>query len=159
VRRWVLATVACGLAVAGCGGGGSTSASRGQIVLTSPDFKAGAAIPARFTCSGANVSPELTWRHVPRGATQLEVSVVDEDADGFVHWSVRGLPPRARGVRGGHVLPPGAREGRNGFGKVGWSGPCPPRGDAAHHYLFTVTALGQGGKVLDHGSLVATFKR
>jgi Raf kinase inhibitor-like YbhB/YbcL family protein len=163
VRRSACVLLGC-LVLAGCGGGdddggGRTSTSRGTIVGTSPDFKAGGAIPARFTCAGSDVSPELNWRHVPKGTTQFTVSVIDSDAKGFVHWKLEGLPPRATGVIGGPVVPPRTREGRNSFGKTGYDGPCPPPGDPPHHYVFTVTALGAGGKVLDHGSLVGTFKR
>ncbi|HET9613327.1 MAG TPA: YbhB/YbcL family Raf kinase inhibitor-like protein, partial [Candidatus Limnocylindrales bacterium] len=36
---------------------------------------------------------------------------------------------------------PGApQQGRNGFGRIGWGGPCPPSG--THHYVFTLIALG-----------------
>jgi Raf kinase inhibitor-like YbhB/YbcL family protein len=66
--------------------------------------------------------------------------MVDQDADEFVHWIVYGIPGHIPAV--GPVLPPpGAREGRNGFERVGYGGPCPPRGDSAHTYLFTVYSL------------------
>jgi hypothetical protein len=31
-------------------------------------------------------------------------------------------------------------EGRNDFGKAGYGGPCPPRGET-HHYVFRLFAL------------------
>jgi len=34
-----------------------------------------------------------------------------------------------------------AHQARNGFGTVGYQGPCPRRGTPAHHYLITVWAL------------------
>jgi len=34
----------------------------------------------------------------------------------------------------------GARQGRNDFGKLGYNGPCPPRG-APHRYFFKLYAL------------------
>jgi Raf kinase inhibitor-like YbhB/YbcL family protein len=36
---------------------------------------------------------------------------------------------------------PGVTQGRTDFGKRGYGGPCPPKGDPAHHYVFTVHAL------------------
>ena len=66
-------------------------------------------------------------------------------------------------------------QGRNGFGKVGWGGPCPPSG--THHYAFTLYATaaplnlpGQPGgadvkkalakaKVLGKATLTGTYRR
>ena len=39
--------------------------------------------------------------------------------------------------------PPGAVLGLNSFGSLGYRGPCPPPGSAAHDYEITVYALGQ----------------
>jgi Raf kinase inhibitor-like YbhB/YbcL family protein len=33
------------------------------------------------------------------------------------------------------------REGRNDFGRVGYRGPCPPRGHGPHRYVFRLYAL------------------
>ena len=38
-------------------------------------------------------------------------------------------------------MPSGAVAGRNGFGKDGYGGPCPPSGPA-HRYVFVLIALG-----------------
>jgi Raf kinase inhibitor-like YbhB/YbcL family protein len=45
-------------------------------------------------------------------------------------------------VPSGDTLPAlgGAHQGRNGFGTMGYRGPCPPRGPA-HHYHFQLVAL------------------
>ncbi|WP_297068185.1 YbhB/YbcL family Raf kinase inhibitor-like protein, partial [Thermococcus sp.] len=32
-------------------------------------------------------------------------------------------------------------QGRNDFGRVGYGGPCPPKGHGVHHYHFKVYAL------------------
>ena len=39
------------------------------------------------------------------------------------------------------VVPDGAVEAKNDAGTSGWTGPCPPKGSAAHHYVFTLYAL------------------
>ena len=48
--------------------------------LTSPAFQPNAAIPARFTCDGADVSPELNWSDLPAGTRSLVLIVDDPDA-------------------------------------------------------------------------------
>jgi len=118
----------------------------------------GQPIPAAYACTGKNISPPLSWSGVPKDAADLRLVVTDLDADGFVHWKVTGIPADVHDVAAGKV-PKGGREGRNGFGKSGYGGPCPPPGEGPHHYAFTVTALDANGKVLDKGSLVATFNR
>jgi Raf kinase inhibitor-like YbhB/YbcL family protein len=143
------AALAAGVALAasGCGGGGDTvtgpdPAARDRMQLTSPAFVDGGAIPVRFTCNGSGVSPPLDWRGAPDGAKSLAVLVDDPDAPGgtFVHWTVWDLAPKVRGLLAGAV-PAGAREGENSAGDTGYTGPCPPKGDPAHHYRFSVYAL------------------
>jgi phosphatidylethanolamine-binding protein (PEBP) family uncharacterized protein len=35
------------------------------------------------------------------------------------------------------------RQARNDFGKIGYNGPCPPRGHGTHHYHFRLLAISQ----------------
>ncbi len=53
--------------------------------------------------------------------------------------TAKGLPKNA----GAQVasLPAGSVQSRTDFGKPGYGGPCPPAGDKAHRYQFTVHAL------------------
>ena len=37
--------------------------------------------------------------------------------------------------------PRGAIQSRSDFGKPGYGGPCPPKGDRPHRYIFTIHAL------------------
>jgi Raf kinase inhibitor-like YbhB/YbcL family protein len=125
------------------------------FALTSPAFQAGATIPARYTCDGANVSPALRWTKPPRGTASLSLTVFDPDAPGggFLHWRIRHLPAGARG------LPTGSRLGApNGTGRAGWTGPCPPPGPP-HHYRFTLRALARSGRVLATARLVGLYRR
>ena len=57
---------------------------------------------------------------------------------GFTHWVVWNIDPATPMIKEESV-PPGASEGRNGAGKVGYMGPCPPSG--THHYQFRLYAL------------------
>lgn len=110
------------------------------ITVTSPDFADGAAIPARFTCDGANISPSLDWSGVPAGTAALALVVDDPDAPGgtFTHWVVVDIDPATNGIDQG-APPAGARQAPNSAGKRSWFGPCPPSG--THHYRFTLYAL------------------
>jgi Raf kinase inhibitor-like YbhB/YbcL family protein len=134
--RVLLLTLA--VCLVGCGGGGEKlegplpSAPR-QLTVTSPDFPAGGAIPARFSCDGDKARPALRFGGVPSGAAELALVVVDPDAGGFVHWTVYGLPATTRSLPAGG-LPAGAREGENSAGDRGWTAPCPPKG--THRYEF-----------------------
>ncbi len=125
------------------------------LALTSPAFHAGGTIPSLYTCAGADVSPPLRWTAPPRGTRSLALSVTDPDAGGFVHWRAWGIAASTRALASG-ARPP--HEGRNGFGRVGYGGPCPPPGPA-HHYVFELRALDARGRVLATGRLVGLFGR
>jgi Raf kinase inhibitor-like YbhB/YbcL family protein len=116
------------------------------FALSSSAFQPGATIPRQHTCDGADQSPELSWSDTPAGTKSLALIVEDPDAPGgtFVHWVVFNLPPQPMEIPAGvshqTVLDNGARQGRNDFRRVGYGGPCPPRGPA-HHYYFRLYAL------------------
>jgi Raf kinase inhibitor-like YbhB/YbcL family protein len=110
--------------------------------LTTSAFAPGGSIPARFTCDGEDVSPDLTWSGTPAGAGALVLVVDDPDAGGFVHWIAFDLTASEAGslplaVSASPDAPP---QGTNDFGRIGWGGPCPPSGE--HRYRFTLTAIG-----------------
>src|SRR5215211_6841140 len=158
VTRWSAGLIACGVTIlAGCGGGSSESAPSGHIVVRSPAFADGRTMPTAYTCSGKNVSPPLSWSHLPAGTARLRLQMNDLTAH-FLHWTVTGIDPRTQEVAAART-PDGGKPAKNDFGKVGYGGPCPPEGDDPHRYAFIVVALDRAGKVLDRGSLVGTFSR
>ena len=114
--------------------------------LTSAAFKAGEAIPARYTCDGRNVSPPLQWTGVPPEARSLVLMVDDPDAPSgdWVHWIVYDLPPGMTALAEDvpATAAPGetGKQGVNDFKKPGYGGPCPP-GGKAHRYFFRLYAL------------------
>lgn len=134
MRRAAVVLLAC---LAGCGGGDKLTApppsAPRQLTITSPDFPANGAIPARFSCDGDKARPALRFSGVPAGAAELALIVVDPDAGGFVHWTAYALPPATRAL-GATGLPARAREGENSTGATGWTPPCPPSG--THRYEF-----------------------
>jgi Raf kinase inhibitor-like YbhB/YbcL family protein len=114
--------------------------------ITATAFPDGGWIPKKFTCDGADVSPELSWTDAPKGTRSLAIIADDPDAPGgvWVHWVLYDLPPDTRKLPEAMArtpqLPNGALQGRNDFGKIGYNGPCPPRG-SAHRYFFKLYAL------------------
>lgn len=110
--------------------------------LTSPAFQSGEPIPARHTADGADVSPPLAWRGAPRGTRSFALVVEDPDAPAkvWLHWLAWNIPSEARGVPEA-VGPDAFPQGLNDFGRRGWGGPRPPRGEGAHRYVFRLCAL------------------
>jgi hypothetical protein len=144
--RQVFWRVAAGiLVVVALPGCRASNVKGGTMNLTSTSFQ-GNQIPAKFTCDGAGISPQLTWSAPPAGTASFALIVTDPDAPGrtFVHWVIYDLPAETRilpeGLPGLGQLTDGPRQGRNDFGEIGYGGPCPP-GNSAHHYHFTLYAL------------------
>src|ERR1043166_4090633 len=137
------------------------AAPASTMTLTSSAFTNNGAIPAKYTCDGANLSPPLAISGVPPGAKSLALTVEDPDAPGgtFTHWLVWKIPPATTSIGDGQR--PGVEE-QNGFGKYGYGGPCPPNG--LHHYVFTLYAMADEampskGKVIAQTQLIGTYKR
>ena len=110
------------------------------FVLTSPSFSEGGAIPVKYSCDGQDLSPALDWVGAPNGTAAFALIVDDPDAGGFIHWVAYNIAGGAGGTLAEGVSPAGPPpQGRNGFGRSGYGGPCPPGG--THHYRFTLYAL------------------
>ncbi len=115
--------------------------STAPFTLSSSAFDVGGAIPRRYSCDGPDVSPPLSWSGSPEGTAAFLLIVDDPDANGFVHWVAINLTGSASGALPEAVSasPDAPPQGRNGFGRIGYGGPCPPSG--THHYRFTLYAL------------------
>jgi Raf kinase inhibitor-like YbhB/YbcL family protein len=116
------------------------------FAITSSSFSNSGDIPKKFTCDGADVSPELSWTDPPQ-ATQSFVLIADDpDAPSgtWTHWVLFGLPSTTNSLPESvskiDELPGGERQGRNDFHKIGYSGPCPPPGKP-HRYFYRLYAL------------------
>jgi Raf kinase inhibitor-like YbhB/YbcL family protein len=122
--------------------------------LESPDLAGGTftttQIANGFGCTGENHSPALTWSNPPAGTKSFVITVFDHDAptgSGFWHWTVFNIPATTTSLASnaaattGGSLPAGAIQGYTDFGAPGYGGPCPPEGDAPHHYEFKISAL------------------
>ncbi len=155
-----------------------------RFTLRSPSFQDGGAIPRRHTCDGEDVSPRLEWEGLPAGTKSLALVMYDPDAPAgtFIHWVLYDAPPSLghipEGVRPeADVVEGVGRQGVNDFGRVGYGGPCPPRGHGQHRYYFALHALSvervalrppataqrlldsMRGKVLGHALLMGRYGR
>ena len=154
------------------------------LTLTSPAFTHNGPVPARLTCDGRDLSPELRWSNVPTGTQSLALIVDDPDAPDpaaprmtWVHWVLYNLSPATAGLPEGVAvrdLPSGTRQGVNDWGRTGYGGPCPPIG--RHRYFHKLYALdtvlpdlrqptkaaleqAMAGHVLASVELVGTYQR
>jgi Raf kinase inhibitor-like YbhB/YbcL family protein len=157
---------------------------RGQAAhpmqIRSSSFTNGGVIPQGDTCDGAGLSPGLQWSAPPSGTKTLALVMHDPDAlMDFTHWIAFNIPPAVQSLPEGASqhsgLPQGTAEGTNGFGNVGYGGPCPP-GGKLHHYIFKIYALdlrlelptgadrkqidaAMSGHILAEGEVVGVYRR
>jgi Raf kinase inhibitor-like YbhB/YbcL family protein len=160
----------------------SLSPEKGGAVmkLSTTAFEPDGMIPARYTCDGDDISPELSWQDLPGGTTSLAIICDDPDAPAgtWVHWVYYDIPFQVNRLPAGvsHQERPasGGVQGVNDFGKLGYGGPCPPGG--THRYFFNLYALdsvlglapgvtkkqllkAMAGHVLEHAELMGRYKR
>ncbi|PCI09238.1 MAG: YbhB/YbcL family Raf kinase inhibitor-like protein [Gammaproteobacteria bacterium] len=100
-----------------------------------------------FGCTGKNISPQLQWRNAPAGTQSFAITVYDPDAptgSGWWHWLVFNIDQSIDTIKTGasnQTMPVGSIESITSYGSSGFGGACPPEGDSAHRYIFTVYAL------------------
>ena len=151
------------------------SGSQTFLIVSSTAIAEGGEIPLKHTCDGDDISPRLSWSGTPEGAQSLVLIVDDPDAPAgtFVHWVIYDLPADTGTLTEG-VSDLGT-QGSNDFRKLGYGGPCPPKG-TAHSYFFKIYALDKQlnlqpgatkakveqamqGHILANGQLMGTYKR
>jgi len=118
------------------------------LSLSSKDLKGQLSINEVFNgfgCSGKNISPELSWENSPKGTKSFALTVYDPDAptgSGWWHWLVFNISKDTKGFEKGVDLSKStAVESLTDYGKAGFGGACPPKGDKSHQYIFTIHAL------------------
>jgi Raf kinase inhibitor-like YbhB/YbcL family protein len=113
------------------------------ILVKSSAFKDGGNVPLKHTCDGDNVNPLLEIRNAPAGTKSLVLIMDDPDATRggtWYHWLVWNIDPKTQYIDE-DTIPYGAVQGTGSGGRVRYEGPCPPRGNPAHHYRFSIYAL------------------
>jgi Raf kinase inhibitor-like YbhB/YbcL family protein len=176
---------ACGLVLAWSAG----QAAQAPFTVMSSSFADGAMLtvknaaddPVRM-CGGQNISPALSWANPPANTKSYVVFLDDPEGllgAGVSHWVAYNIPASVTAFAEGDM----AKQSQNFVGGKGtrdnalYIGPCPPAGDAPHHYVFTVIAtdiepgmLKAGmakdevmaaikGRTLKAGSLVGKYAR
>lgn len=129
-------------------------ARAGDFTVSTPAFAEGGTIGLeqvfnRFGCKGEDISPALSWSGAPAGTKSFAITLFDSDArhgNGYWHWIVADIPPAVTRLTQGAskrrgALPRGTIQGMGSGNIHGYQGPCPPVGDAPHHYHLTVYAL------------------
>lgn len=138
--------------------------------------------PSNYTCDGADISPAIEVYGIEDNVRSLALVLNDPDAPrgSFVHWlcwnmEVVSVVPEDIPKEPEATFPVAARQGTNDFGRIGYGGPCNPRG-STHRFVFKVYALdamldllpGAGlpelaaamrGHVLGFGEAKATYGR
>jgi len=190
--RRSIGLVAAALALAGCAAMSPGAAPVGDpgfgFALWSPGRADNAQLETRYAgknpnnanCVGENLSPALAWARAP-AATRSFVILMDDQAGraglGVNHWVAYGIAPEANGLPEAAAVaaPAGFTAGKNSLG-LPYLGPCPPRGNAPQHYVYTLIATSleagalppgldkaavlealKGGKALGAASLVLRF--
>jgi Raf kinase inhibitor-like YbhB/YbcL family protein len=118
-----------------------------SLELTSDAFVNGQSIPAKYACTGRNISPALAWNEPPSGTQSFVLIVDDPDAPmgTWVHWVLFNIPAGARSLQedlpitGKNVDTNAIYVGKNSSGNTHYDGPCPPSG--THRYFFKLYAL------------------
>lgn len=111
--------------------------------LSVAGFRPGEPIPKRHTCEGPDVSPTLSWSGAPAETKSFVLIMDDPDAPvgTWNHWLLYDIPASvqslAEGTKAGQV----GVSGTNDFGRLGYGGPCPPRGHGLHRYFFKLFAV------------------
>ena len=110
------------------------------IQITSAAFSEGGKIPRIYTCDDQNASPPLSWTEVPTSTVSLTLIMDDPDAPSgtWVHWVLYNLAPDTTNLDQGKTGP--GTDGKNDFNRLGYGGPCPPRG-STHRYYIKLYAL------------------
>ena len=117
-------------------------------------FGDGEPIPRRHTCEGDDLSPMVEWSGEPEGTQSFALIVDDPDAPSgtWNHWLLWDVPAHVRSIA--EDFQPGGvgSSGRNDFGRLGYGGPCPPKGHGVHRYNFTVYAVDRSALGLPPGA-------
>ncbi|KUG20470.1 MAG: YbhB/YbcL family Raf kinase inhibitor-like protein [Methanomicrobiaceae archaeon] len=103
--------------------------------------------PILHTCRGGDVSPGIAIEGVLPNIKSIAILATNTPEEGpsraaWLIWNINPMPVIPEGIPKGPEIssPIRAVQGRNDFGVVGYTGPCPNKGEI-ETYLFRVYAL------------------
>lgn len=161
--RLGLLLAGAGLLGACAGLSGTSPATATGFTLSSPGRADNAMLtqpyagknPANPNCVGENLSPALAWTRAPAGTRSFAI-VMDDQAGraglGVNHWTAYGIPATLNALAEGEASTASSKlvMGKNTLG-MSYLGPCPPRGNAPQHYVYTLIATSLAPDALPPG--------
>jgi Raf kinase inhibitor-like YbhB/YbcL family protein len=128
----------------------AAGAQAAPFTVTSSQFQDNAPAPlagTQPTCGGGtSTSPALAWSGAPAATKSYVIILSDVDnwshAGLAAHWIAYGIPAGVSAIPAGFGSQTPAQyvSGTNLGDQPGFRGYCPPKGDAPHHYVYTVLA-------------------
>ncbi|MDA2922125.1 YbhB/YbcL family Raf kinase inhibitor-like protein [Patescibacteria group bacterium AH-259-L07] len=147
--------------------------------ISSSAFEHNSLMPAKYTCDGDDINPDLIFSDIPEEAKSLALIMDDPDvpksirADGmWDHWVVFNIPSSTNQILEGQE--PAGVHGIGTSGDKEYHGPCPP--DREHRYFFKLYALdtqidlnegatkieveeAMQGHIIDQAELIGLYQR
>ena len=132
----------------------TTTTTTTGFQLASPAFGNDQLIPARHTCEGDGISPELAWSAPPVAVRSFALLMHDPDAPkgDFTHWLLWDIPATETSLAEGKGSQSSGATGTNSRNDVAYLPPTPPPGDSPHRYIFELYALDVSTLGLRRGS-------
>ena len=131
----------------------NSDSTTNEFTLRSPSMEGSEVIPENYVSDssgyhGKNISPPLEWKGAPQETRSFALTITDLDASlngGWRHWILANIPANIHSLVEGAstkgLLPKEAIEIENDFEEFHYGGPCPPKKDKPHRYVFTLYAL------------------
>ncbi len=106
-------------------------------------FKENENIPEEYSCDGKDISPEIK---IVDASPEKYYMIIMNDPDApvglFTHWVIYNINSKSgvisKGIENKKITKEGFYQGKNDFGKIGYGGSCPPKGDKPHRYFFNL---------------------
>ncbi len=131
-------------------------------------------------CEGMQYSPQIVVGNLRAPFMAVIMEDLDVPQGAFVHWLLWNVEkaesiPRNLPKKEEIESPIRGRQGRNSFGDIGYTAPCPPQG-AKHRYRFRVLGVGEEldlpggstgrdlerameGNIMQYGEVFQTYER